>query len=264
MTDEQLAKATRLRDRGGRLTAACGLRAAGGGPVFLEHYLAGPVERAVAAVAEVPIARARVVEVGNLAVAPPGSARELIAALTEYLVPTPFQWVVFTGGPALRNAFLRLGVPLSHLAHARIDDLPEDARAHWGTYYDSGPTVCAVEVEASRAALARRAQHASASVRMSAILAPSRVTRRPHDRACAAWRARGAYVCRAGRGNRTRAAASPARSPVRSRSRRPTRPSGRWSTLPHWPRAFRSCRCRGSSRPRSSATRSAMPAWICS
>jgi hypothetical protein len=153
-----------LRDRGGRLTAACGLRAAGGGPVFLEHYLAGPVERAVAAAAGVPIARARVVEVGNLAVAPPGSARELIAALTEYLVPTPFQWVVFTGGPALRNAFLRLGVPLSHLAHARIEALPEDGRAHWGTYYDNGPTVCAVEVEAARAALARRAQHASASV----------------------------------------------------------------------------------------------------
>ena len=152
-----------LRDLSGRLTAACGLRSAGGGPVFLEHYLGGPVERAVAATAAVPVARARVVEVGNLAVARPGLARELIAALTEYLVPTPFEWVVFTGGPALRNAFLRLGVPLSHLADARIDALPADGRADWGTYYDSGPSVCAVEVEAARAALDRRAHHASAS-----------------------------------------------------------------------------------------------------
>ena len=70
--------------------------------------------------------------------------------------------MVFTGGPTLRNAFVRLGVPLSQLADARIEDLPEDARTHWGTYYDSRPTVCAVEVAAARAALARRAQYASA------------------------------------------------------------------------------------------------------
>lgn len=146
-----------LRDHGGRLTAACGLRAAGGGPLFLECYLDEPVERALAASIARPVARPRIVEVGNLAVAPPGSARALIAALTEYLVPTPFEWVVFTGGPALRNAFQRLGVPLAHLAEARVGRLPEAARADWGTYYDNGPTVCAVEVEASRAALARPA-----------------------------------------------------------------------------------------------------------
>lgn len=151
-----------LRERGGRLTAACGLRAAAGGPLFLEHYLPQPAERAVAAASGVRVARGRVVEVGNLAVAPPASARELIAALTEYLVPTPFEWAVFTGGPTLRNAFLRLGVPLAQLAAARIEQLPEAARADWGTYYESGPTVCAVEVEASRAALARRVDAAAA------------------------------------------------------------------------------------------------------
>jgi len=145
-----------LRDRGGRLAAACGLRAAGGGPLFLEHYLDAPVERAIGAAVPIPVSRTRIVEVGNLAVAPPASARALIAALTDYLVPTPFEWVVFTGGPALRNAFARLGVPLAQLAAARIERLPEPARADWGTYYDSGPTVCAVEVEAARAALAHR------------------------------------------------------------------------------------------------------------
>jgi hypothetical protein len=146
-----------LRDRTGQLTAACGLRAAAYAPLFLEHYLDSRIERAVAAGARAPVARERIVEVGNLAVASPGSARQLIAALTEYLVPTPFEWVVFTGGPALRNAFAKLGVPVVHLADARIEQLPDAARADWGTYYDSGPTVCAVRVEAARAALARSA-----------------------------------------------------------------------------------------------------------
>lgn len=144
-----------LRERSGRLIAACGLRAAAYAPLFLEHYLDRRVERAVAAAVGIQVARERIVEVGNLAVAPPGSARQLIAALTDYLVPTPFDWVVFTGGPALRNAFARLGVPVAQLADARIEQLPDAARADWGTYYDSGPAVCAVRVEASRAALAR-------------------------------------------------------------------------------------------------------------
>jgi hypothetical protein len=150
-----------LRDRAGRLTAACGLRAAAHAPLFLEHYLDHRVERAVAAAARIPVARARIVEVGNLAVAAPGSARQLIVALTDYLVPTPFQWVVFTGGPALRNAFGRLGVPVAQLADARIEQLPEPARGDWGSYYDGGPTVCAVLIEAARAALARRPEAAA-------------------------------------------------------------------------------------------------------
>jgi hypothetical protein len=150
-----------LRDRGGRLIAACGLRAAAHAPLFLEHYLDCRVERAVAAALRNPVARERIVEVGNLAVATPGSARQLIVALTDYLVPTPFEWVVFTGGPGLRNAFARLGVPVAELADARIEQLPEAARADWGSYYDSSPTVCAVLIEASRAALARRPETAA-------------------------------------------------------------------------------------------------------
>jgi hypothetical protein len=150
-----------LRDRGGRLIAACGLRAAAQAPLFLEHYLDHGVERSLAAAAGTPVARVRIVEVGNLAVAAPGSARQLIVALTDYLVPTPFEWVVFTGGPALRNAFARLGVPVARLADARIERLPEAARADWGSYYEGGPTVCAVLIEASRAALDRRAEHAA-------------------------------------------------------------------------------------------------------
>jgi hypothetical protein len=150
-----------LRDRGGRLIAACGLRAAAHAPLFLEHYLDHRIERALAAAARTLVARARIVEVGNLAVAAPGSARQLIVALTDYLVPTPFEWVVFTGGPALRNAFARLGVPVAQLADARIERLPTAVRADWGSYYDSGPMVCAVRIEASRAALDRRAEGAA-------------------------------------------------------------------------------------------------------
>jgi hypothetical protein len=137
----------------GRVAAACGLRAASGAALFLEHYLDGAVEQAMHAATGVRTLRSAIAEIGNLAVAPPASARQLIAALTRFLAPTPFEWVVFTALPSLRNAFARLGVPVAQLGEARPDRLPPALRADWGSYYDAGPRVCAVSVDASHAAL---------------------------------------------------------------------------------------------------------------
>jgi hypothetical protein len=142
-----------LRDGGSRLLAACGLRAGAGNALFLERYLDAPVEGVLGAAIRRAVAREAIIEVGNLAVVPPGSARHLIVALTGYLAPTRLDWVVFTAAPALRNAFTRLGIPLAALADASIDRLPADARADWGTYYVAGPKVCAVSIAAARDAL---------------------------------------------------------------------------------------------------------------
>ena len=146
----------------GRLIVACGLRAAEAAqPLFLESYLKQPVENALSNATGDAVARAHIVEVGNLAVASPASARELIAALTHYLSSAPFEWVVFTGVAALRNSFRRLGIPLVDLGPASLEALPEAARDDWGDYYRSSPRVCAVSIDQSRIALNRCCEKAA-------------------------------------------------------------------------------------------------------
>jgi hypothetical protein len=134
-----------LRGDDGTLLAALGFRAASGGRLFLEHYLDAPVETVLAeAGRQVP--RAGIVEVGNLAVSRAGGARWLITALTAYLEGARYQWVVFTGVPALINSFARMGIELLRLAPADRARLPADDQALWGSYYEAGPAVVAVAV----------------------------------------------------------------------------------------------------------------------
>jgi hypothetical protein len=142
-----------MRDPHGRLISACGLRSASGASLFLEQYLDCAIEQAITTALGVRVPRSAIVEIGNLAVASRGSARELIVALTRFLVPTPFQWVVFTALPNLRNAFTRLRIPITDLGEARLDCLPPSVRLDWGNYYDAGPRVNAVSVDDSCTAL---------------------------------------------------------------------------------------------------------------
>ena len=144
------------RDTDGGIHAACGLRAAADGALFLEHYLPDPIESMIPSRARVGVVRRNdIVEVGNLAVRPPFSARQLIASLTEYLLAGDAEWSAFTAVPTLRNAFARLGVPFLRLGVARLDALPASDRPAWGRYYDTAPEVLAVRVrDAAHALLA--------------------------------------------------------------------------------------------------------------
>jgi len=117
--------------------AVAGIRPAGGEPLFLEHYLDRPVEQVLG------VDRNRVIEIGNLAPASAGQARWLITTLSAFILGAGFSHVVFTGVPKLRNAFGRMGLPLTELAEAHGDDLPPEERARWGTYYDQHPRVFA-------------------------------------------------------------------------------------------------------------------------
>jgi hypothetical protein len=132
--------------RGDLLLAACGLRPAFDERLFLENYLDGPIERALAEVAGRRVERGELVEVGNLAIARAGAARALITHLTEHLVARGVSYVVCTIVPALSNNFARLGIPLHRLADARVDRLPPPLRANWGTYYEHKPVVTAIGV----------------------------------------------------------------------------------------------------------------------
>ena len=125
--------------------AAVGYAAAREGPLYLEHYLDEPVERAIATLARRAVAREQVVEVGNLAARSPGAAREIIQAMRAHLRRAGFAWVTFTATRELRNTFTRLGLDLRLLAPADPRRVPGGG-AGWGRYYAHDPIVVVGEL----------------------------------------------------------------------------------------------------------------------
>ena len=113
--------------------AVAGVRPAGAEALFSEHYLNEPVENIL------NVDRKKIVEIGNLAPASAGQARWLICTLTEFLTGAGFTHVVFTAVPRLHNAFRRMGLPLTKLAEASPEQLPEHHAEEWGSYYESKP-----------------------------------------------------------------------------------------------------------------------------
>lgn len=131
-----------LFEQDDRLVAATGWRAAADEPLFLERYLDQPIETAMARVAGTPVARERIVEVGNLAAEKAGSSLHVILTLARHLDRLGYEWVVFTATRELVGIFSRLGLPLLALAPADPARLGAEA-ADWGSYYDAGPVVVA-------------------------------------------------------------------------------------------------------------------------
>jgi len=115
--------------------AVAGIRPAGGEPLFLEQYLEQPVERLLG------VRRRHIIEIGNLAPASAGQARWLITTLNAFMLGAGFTHVVFTAVPRLKNAFSRMGLPLTQLAEADGSSLPPAEKAKWGNYYDAKPKV---------------------------------------------------------------------------------------------------------------------------
>lgn len=141
-------------DPDGLPRAVAGIRHAADGPLFLEQYLAGPVEDAIAAAAGTPVARAGIWEVGNLATRCPGTARHFVRQAAAALAGRGAEWAVFTGTRRVVAVFRRLGVPLVTLAEADPARLADDG-TRWGTYYDHAPRVVAGRVATGLAATIR-------------------------------------------------------------------------------------------------------------
>lgn len=141
------------------LVAACGLRPAARGALFLEQYLDHSAEIALTQATGANADRETIIEVGNLSVSRAGYARHFVAWLTRHLHDSGMHWALFSAVPALRNNFLRLGIPMITLAPADPDRLTGNVRASWGTYYDQHPQVTAVHVATAFATLAGKQCH---------------------------------------------------------------------------------------------------------
>lgn len=134
-----------LLEQARRLIAVVGWRGAGGGSLFLERYLDVPIEAALSRLADQPVGRDRIAEVGNLAAEKSGGSLEVIPALASHLGRQGYEWVVFTATNELLGIFSRLGLPLLALAPADPARLGPRAQS-WGRYYDALPIVVAGKI----------------------------------------------------------------------------------------------------------------------
>ncbi|MGX9219780.1 thermostable hemolysin [Massilia varians] len=144
------------RDAEGAWTAALGYSLAGPHPLFLEHYLDGPIEAEIGARLGRPVARTDIVEVGNLAALHPGAARALIVGTTSLLHGLGLRVVAFTATTSLLNSFSRLQLRPQVLACADPARLP-DGGSQWGRYYDTHPQVMFGDIQYGYSELARLA-----------------------------------------------------------------------------------------------------------
>lgn len=132
--------------------AALGYREAAAGPLFLEAYLSRPIEEVVSEALGRDIARSSIVEIGCLA-SLPSAALVKLWSQTATALASSHQIVVATLTRPLRSMFARLALPVVELADAKRE-LVHDPDA-WGSYYDMDPVVCAGDIAAGIAALAR-------------------------------------------------------------------------------------------------------------
>jgi hypothetical protein len=134
-----------LLEQAGHIAAAAGWRGAASGRLYLEAYLDAPVQGRIGQLTAHPVARERIVEVGNLASATPGGGVRMIMALADHLHRLDFEWAVFTATQELIGIFTRLGLPPLTLGRADPGRLGS-AACDWGRYYDNGPVVVAGRV----------------------------------------------------------------------------------------------------------------------
>jgi Thermostable hemolysin len=139
-------------DSFGTVLAAVGLRMALGEALFLEQYLAQPVECSVGQALGKSVGRAAIVEIGNLASAGKGASVFLFVALAAYLREQDLAVAVVTGTKALRRSLASFGVEFLELGRAEPAALP-DHGASWGRYYQRDPRVIAGAIDPAFARL---------------------------------------------------------------------------------------------------------------
>lgn len=117
-----------------------GLRPAFRERLYLEDYLARPVEEAITGVAGHPVSRTGVVEIGQLAVESRQVVVPLFRELVPFLLQQGFGWVCFTATGPVRSLLARAGLAGCELAPA-TEACVAGRQDAWGDYYRHDPRV---------------------------------------------------------------------------------------------------------------------------
>jgi hypothetical protein len=130
-----------LEGRGGKVCGVVGFRNARADSLFLERYLAQPVQAELRERTGLAIEREQIVEVGNLASLSCRAAFHLVAVLPRVLIERGNQWIVFTATSVVRGILEKFNAPMIELASARRECVGNAEQ--WGHYYESDPRVMA-------------------------------------------------------------------------------------------------------------------------
>jgi hypothetical protein len=136
------------------IAAAAGYRSAVE-PLFLERYLAEPIELMLGRVTGQTVAREHIVEIGQFASRRTGEGRRLMLALARHLADAGFRWAVITATAELRRLMRHQGLAALPLGAAQRNCVGDDAPL-WGSYYRHAPKVLAGDLLVNLARLERR------------------------------------------------------------------------------------------------------------
>jgi hypothetical protein len=136
----------------GDIAGAAGIRPAGVGELFIEHYLDESVEQAVSTVFDVPVKRSEIAEIGNMAALRPGACQLIIFVLAAVLNRAGFRYAAFTGTEQMAATVRKYKAVVEPIASADPARLGKDA-GKWGSYYASRPQVQILDLTASLQAL---------------------------------------------------------------------------------------------------------------
>jgi len=125
---------------GGQYSAAVGLSTASSGKLFVEHYLASPVEQVISEKLGIEVQRHQIVEIGNLVSTWKGSSLLLFIVIGEVMERLGYQYVIFTGTREVKALLARVRYAPVVVGDANPALLP-DGGLKWGTYYNNNPQV---------------------------------------------------------------------------------------------------------------------------
>lgn len=76
----------------------------------MEQYLGAPIETILTQLSQVPVTRAQIVEIGNLAAQDMSKAKLMVAFLVFHLSQNNVSWAVCTGTAAVRYVLQQMGL----------------------------------------------------------------------------------------------------------------------------------------------------------
>jgi hypothetical protein len=135
-------------DGDGPVVACAGLSFGRERPLFSEVYLEHDIETELADRLAEKAVRRQVVEVGSLATRTPQAGREIIRATPIVAWCLGMEYILCTATSRLTTTLTRTGITFVPFGPAEPERVPADQRASWGSYYDHGPQVGVIPLNA--------------------------------------------------------------------------------------------------------------------
>ncbi|MGY5795747.1 thermostable hemolysin [Rheinheimera faecalis] len=136
--------------RAGEWQAVLGLRCAATSAaktkLFIEHYLPAPVEQLLATYG-MQAERSQLIEIGHLYAINRQSLLQLFVLMAYALDQLNYRYLLCAATTQVRGILSRHGIELTELGEAKAEALGEEA-ASWGSYYDTNPKVCVMDLAA--------------------------------------------------------------------------------------------------------------------